>query len=133
MTLREPFKISSRLMAAFELGGATVSLGISGRQSRDGRDIYEVWIDLPDGTEHAIDDLRSGCQGGSVREGFGALLTFLGAAAESRQYRERTGRGGENEELFPPAVVAWAAANCDELSMIACELEENPELIDEDE
>jgi hypothetical protein len=130
MTLRAPFKISSRLMPAFELGGATVSLAV-GRTDREGRTVYQVYIDLPDGSEHAVTDLRSGCQGGSVREGFSALLSFLGAAAESRQYRERTGRAGENEELFAPAVVEWAAANSDELSMIACELEEQPELIEE--
>lgn len=89
MILHPPFEISARLMPAVQIGGATLSLTVSGRRTADGRDIYEAWIDLPDGTEHEITDLRSGCQGGKVQEGMSALLGFLSAAAESRLYRER--------------------------------------------
>lgn len=116
-------------MPALKVGEAWISLELSGRQSRDGRSIYQCWIDLPDGTEHEITDLRSGCGGGSVLEGFSALLSFLGAAAESYQYRQSTGRGGENEGLFEPAIVEWAAGHSDELSMLALELEEGEGLI----
>ena len=133
MRLRDPFKISARLMPALQIGGAWVSLDLSGLTTSSGRDIYECYIDLPDGSEHEITDLRSGCQGGSVIEGFGALLSFLGAAAESRRYRESTGREGENEEdLFPPAIVTWATEHDDEISMLSCEIEETPNLIEED-
>jgi hypothetical protein len=52
-------------------------------------------------------------------------------AAESRQYRERSGRAGENEDLFPAAVVDWAAAESDEISSLAMEIEETPGLIED--
>ena len=132
MQLRDPFKISSRLMPALQIGDAWISLDLSGRTTSSGRDIYKCYIDLPDGSEHEITDLRSGCQGGSVLEGFQALLSFLGAAAESRRYRESTGREGENEDLFPPAIVDWASAHDDEISMLSVELEEGSDLISEE-
>jgi len=134
MKLNPPFIISSRLMPAIHAAGATLSLEVSERQTSDGRDMYDCWIDLPDGTGHEVTDLRSGCQGaGSVQEGMGTLLLFLVAAAESRQHRERTGMYGENEDLFSPAIVDWAAANSDELSMLAVELEETPNLVTEED
>jgi len=117
-------------MASLVIGGATLSLGY-GKVDRNGRDVYEVYIDLPDGTEHEITDLRSGCQGGGIQEGFSALLSFLSASAESRRYREGQGKTelGENEDLFSPAIVDWASENSDELSMLACEIEETKDLI----
>jgi hypothetical protein len=54
------------------------------------------------------------------------LLSFLSAAAESYRYK---GMEGENADLFPAEVTAWAAQYSDELSMLAFELEENSELI----
>jgi hypothetical protein len=132
MKLHQPFEISARLMPAVKVGGATISLEVSGRVSKDGRDIYSAFIDLPGGEEHEVADLRSGCQGGSVQEGMRALLSFLSAAAESYQYQQRTGREGENSDLFPVAVLDWASSCSDELSMLACEIEENDELIEDE-
>lgn len=128
MTLHEPFRISSRLMAALEIGGATISLEIHGY--RGGRVRYRGFIDLPDGAEHAIDDLSGH---GNLQAGFASLLAFLGAAAESYDYRTRYGREakGTNEELFPPAVVEWAFDNADEIGVLELELEERPGLIEE--
>ncbi len=128
MELHKPFMISSRLMPGLEIAGATLSLD-TGKETSEGRTCYQVWIDLPNGTEHEITDLRSGCGGGSIQEGFKCLLSFLSAAAESRQYRERTGRTGENEELFPADVVDWASQNSDEIGMLQCEIEDTPGLI----
>lgn len=133
MRLTSPFEISARLMPAVRVGDAYLSLDLSGRQSSDGRDIYEAYIDLPDGTEHAITDLRSGCQGGSVREGMAAFLSFLSAAGEAWRYRESTGDCSDNVDLFSPAIVEWASAYSDELSLLECEIEENPDCIDEDD
>lgn len=129
MKLQKPFQISARLMPALRIGDAWLSLDLSGRQTSSGRDIYECWIDLPDGSEHEITDLRSGCQGGSVLEGFSSLLSFLGAAAESVAYSRHSGKPGENADLFPAAVVAWADQHSDDLSMLVLELEETPDLI----
>jgi hypothetical protein len=111
-------------MPGVQIGKAFISLDNGGGISSDNRTIYRAYIDLPDGTAHEITDLRSGCGGGGIQEGLESLLSFLGAAAESYQYRMRTGRTGENEDLFPPAVVEWAAENADEIGMLQCDLEE---------
>ena len=129
MILHSPLIITSRLMPGLKIGDGFISLGYSAR-SRDNRMVYQVWIDLPD-SEHEVTDLRSGCGGGGIQDGLANLLGFLGAAAESRQYRERTGREGENESLFPPAVVDWASENSDDISAFAFDLEEGPPLVTE--
>ncbi len=137
MILHPPFGISSRLLPGLQVAGAWLSIGLSGETTRDGRDVYECWIDLPDGSEHHITDMRSGCQGGSVAEGFKALLSFLMAAEESRRYRVGQGRAyvedsDTNEALFPAAVVEWVSENSDALEMASCEVEEADTLIVED-
>jgi hypothetical protein len=129
LALSAPFIITARLMPGLAIGGAIVSIDDNGR-NRDGRTCYQIWIDLPDGGEHEITDLCSGCQGGDLQEGMGSLLAFLGAAIESRRYRERQGKpydandGDSSESLFPPAVVDWASENADEISALQYELEE---------
>lgn len=131
MTLSSPLLITSRLMPGFQVGGATVSLDCD-RVDASGRMVYQVFIDLPDGTEHEITDLRSGVGGGSVRDGLSALCSFLSAAAESRAYSRHTGRKGDNEDLFPAAVVDWADQNSDEITDIGLQVEENPACCIED-
>lgn len=130
MILYAPFEISSRLLASVKIGGAVLSLG-RGPRNHQGRTVYECWIDLPDGSKHAITDLRSGCGGGSVKEGFSALFSFLSAAAESRNYRERMGRTepdpDSNEGLFEPAIVAWAVEHEDEITCLGFDLDEGSE------
>lgn len=128
MQLKPPFAISSRLMPAVRVGNAWISLDL-GSITRDGRTRYKVWIDLPDGSEYEIDDLRSGVGRGSVQDGMASLLGFLSAAAESYDYRQRTGRAGENEDLFALAIVEWASANSDEISLLQLEIEETPDLV----
>lgn len=122
-TLRDPWQISSRLMPAVTVGGAWLSIE-PGPRNREGRTQYDIWIDLPDGGEYHVTDLRSGCGGGDVREGMLSLLSFLYAAAES--YPD-----GENADLFPPAVVAWADSCADDLTMLQLEIDESPETIQE--
>lgn len=128
MTLREPVRISSRLLPGVQVGGAWVQLEYAGETS-EGRQRYKWTIDLPDGSEFSGSDLKSGCGGGSLQSGFESLLSFLGAAAESWRYR---GAEGENSDLFPQAVVEWAAQNSDEISLLQLEMSETPGLIDEE-
>ena len=128
MRLRDPFLITARLMPGVLVGGAFISLGI-GPRNQEGRVVYECYIDLPDGFEHEVTDFHSGVGGGSVQSGMENLLGFLEAAAESYGYRMRTGNGGENEHLFPLAVVQWAHENADEISVLRCIIEEMPDLI----
>ena len=130
MILHPPLIITSRLMPGLQIGNATISLGYGARSS-DNRMVYQCWIDLPDGTEHEITDLRSGRGGGDIQDGLANLLGFLSAAAESRQYRERTGRDGDNENLFAAVIVDWAAEHADDIGMLACELEEGPQLVED--
>lgn len=132
MILHPPLIITARLMPGVRVAGAFISLGLG--PQKDGRTVYSCFIDLPDGSEHEITDLQSGRGGGDIQDGIASLLSFLGAAAESRQYRERNG-GTEidpdsNEGLFTPAVVDWASANSDDISMLCCELEEAPGLVE---
>lgn len=127
MKLNSPFIITPRLMAGLQIGKAFISMG-PGHRNSEGRTVYKCFIDLPDGTEHEITDLRSGCQGGNLQEGFASLLSFLGAAAESYRYRQcdwvNIGED-DNASLFPRPVVEWAYQNSDEISMLECEIEES--------
>lgn len=110
-------------MEKIEIGNATILLDAVDTD-RDGRTVYGYSIRIG-GVEptYQARDLKSGCQGGTEREGLASLLSFLSAAAESRQYRERTGRGGDNEDLFPAEVVDWACQFSDEIAVASLELE----------
>ena len=124
MTLKTPFIITSRLLAGVKVGTATISIEDRGYTS-SGRTRWGYYIDLAD-REHEGNDMTSGVGGGTLQEGMGSLLSFLGAAAESYNYN---GMEGENSDLFPEWVTKWASENSDEISMLQCEIEETPELI----
>lgn len=116
MILHPPFAISARLLPALHLGGAWLSW--------DGTNFY---LDLPGG-EHIIDDYRPGmCN--DVQQCFADILSFMGAAAESREYRLRNGVPGENEDLFPPHVVDWICTCKDDVEAYGMDFEEGPQLI----
>lgn len=127
MKLNTPFQISPRLLPGLRVGQAWIQLEYSKRPGTGGRLRYKWTIDLPDGSEHSGDDLQSGCGGGTLQEGFCSLLSFLTAAAESWR---RSGKEGENSDLFPHAVSEWAVDNSDELQMLDCELSEAGQLIE---
>jgi hypothetical protein len=128
MIIKSPFMISSRLLAAAQVGGATVSLEPTGRADRDGKPRWKWYIDLADGSEFSDDDLRGW---GDTRAMMETLLGFLGACGESVAYGERTGRTGENADLFPAAVGQWAAQWRDEISMMELEIGENSDCVTE--
>lgn len=58
------------------------------------------------------------------REMLGTMLAFLEAALESRSYRLMTGRGGENEDLFPADMLDACEAFSGEISIARIEIEE---------
>lgn len=128
MKLHPPFIITSRLMPGLRVGDATISLDC-GPRNGDGRTIYRAFIDTP-AFEYEVIGLKSGCQGGTVQEGFASLLPFLGAAAEAYRYEMATGRKSENLDLFPPEVTEWAYQNSSEIEMACLEIEETPNLIE---
>ena len=113
MILHPPFKISARLLPALQIGDAWLSWNN-----------FEFFLDRPGEPEHVIDDFRPGL-GAQPQECFAAILSFMDAAAESRQYRERTGMDGENEDLFPPHIVDWIADNVNEIACLRLEIEES--------
>ena len=127
MILHEPFQISARLLPAIKVGKVTISIEADGKTS-DGRIRWKYYLDGKD-WEYENNDLKSGVGGGSLQDAFASLLSFLSACGESIAYGRRSGTPGDNANLFPPHVGEWADQYSDELSMLECELEENPELI----
>lgn len=128
MLLHSPVEITSRLLPGVRVGGASISIEYAGH--REGRQVYRWFIDL-DGQEFTDDDLKSGAGGGSLQDGLESLLTFLAACGEAVAYSDRSGHESENCDLFPREVAEWAAANRDELSVLAYELEETENAIQE--
>lgn len=103
----------------------------------DNRLCFRWRIRLPDGSEYGEADLKSGT---GVSDGpellqrmFEALLSFLGACAESIKRKGRYGQVGENADLFPLPVAEWASENDDEIGSLKLEIESTPGLIEEDE
>jgi hypothetical protein len=117
------------------IGDAVITVTDTGT-NMEGRTIYECSIRFPEGYSYTDADgemafvdrgytytdggLKSGCQGGTEREGMESLLSFLTAAAEAYRYTMRTGRESDNSELFPAFVVEWAYQNDSELQSVQC-------------
>jgi hypothetical protein len=76
-----------------------------------------------DGWQYVGNDIESGASA-SVDEtdALAALLSFLSACAESRQY---AGGTGENAALFPAHVGEWAEVNADDINLELMNIEEN--------
>jgi hypothetical protein len=116
-------------MESMKFEGGVVSVEDTAQSDRQGRPVFEWTVRLADGSEFSEADLcgpRCGREP-SEREMLATLFTFLSAAAECRQWRERAGEEFEEdstEALFPAPVVEWAASVSDELSMAECEIEE---------
>jgi hypothetical protein len=107
-------------METVTIGGATILLDAVDTD-RDGRTVYGYSIRL-DGVNptYQARDLKSGCQGGTEREGMESLVSFLSAAAESYRYRNGM-EEGSNTDLFPEEICQWAAENSTALSVIEWE------------
>lgn len=121
MKLASQFSISTRLLPALQVAGATIQLESDG-WTQDRRMQFRWTIDLPNGSEQTGNDLRSGVGGCTLQAAFGSLLSFLSAAGESWP-------DGDNADLFPAPVCEWAAQNSDELACLCAEIEETADLI----
>ena len=134
MILHDPFFITSRLLPGVRVGDGTISIEYADRPGERGRQRFQYYIDVPPQPrriEYESDDLTGI---GNLQSAMGDLLAFLGAAADSYNYRMRhkDDEPGENEDLFPPDVVKWAARHDDEISILGSEIEESEEdLIEE--
>jgi len=128
-------------MEKLTVGGAEITITDVGNDM-DGRTVWEYSIRFPNGLTYSVSDgdggfdaeqlepgytytardLKSGCQGGTEREGMASLLVFIGAAAES--YRNHHGmKEDSSTDLFPEHICEWAYQNDGEISMAAYEME----------
>lgn len=107
-------------METVTIGGATILLDAVDTD-RDGRTVYGYSIRL-DGVNPTYQsrDLKSGCGGGTEREGMESLLSFLTAAAESYRYWKGM-KEDSNTDLFPEEICEWAYMNEDEIGFVAYE------------
>jgi len=131
MILKPPVLITSRLLPGLHIGDGWVSIKFDHEKPGDeSRLRYRWYIDIPAGDFEGNDlqsgNSRYGTDEEALQAGLESLLSFLGSAAESYRYK---GMEGENADLFPEAVVEWAAQNSDEISMLGLELEEIKDLI----
>lgn len=118
-----------------EIGGVIITVCGHDRDY-EGRTCYEYSMAFPEGYSYTdkhgetafIDrgyvyrsrDMKSGCQGGTEREGLETLMGFLGAAAEAYSYTMRTGRESDNADLFPAFITEWAYQNDSEIQSVQC-------------
>lgn len=128
MKLHPPFVITSRLLPGLHLRDVAnrlseLSITFNG-QTSDGRTRYRYYLDTP-AFEFTNNDLMSGVGGGSLQDGMISLLSFLTACAESVDCKSRTGRDGENFDLFPLSVAKWASDHKDALTFLEIEIQEN--------
>ena len=137
MTLKHPFIITARLLPGLKIGDGFLSLSRvtkgdavppMGNRLRAG-----FILDLPESVTFENNDLQTGAGGGTIENMFVSFLSFLGAAAESYQYRgmdwEKIDED-DNATMFPRPVTEWAYRNSDEISMLQCEIEEGGKLIE---
>lgn len=121
--IHSPAQITPRLLPGLKIGEGWVSIEygpvVMDLQGYGRRQSYRYFIDIP-GYEHEDDDLRSGCQGGSLQQGLGSLMAFLGAFGEAHLY----GVEGENADLFPVELADWARENLDEFGYFGALLDE---------
>ena len=107
MKLRPPFIITSTLNPGLKIGDSTLHL-TDVQVAEEGRDRATFLLVTPE-FEYEDDQLRSGVGGFLGTVGiFESFLGFMQAAVESADYEERTGRIGENTDLFPRHIVEWA-------------------------
>lgn len=75
MEINAPCIITARLLPGIKIGDSTISIS-TGPRGLDGRTIYTYHIDTPTWS-YTGDDLRSGFQGGTWRQGLEPLLSFF--------------------------------------------------------
>lgn len=114
---------ASTTSAVIYIAGATIDLVRCPGRTSDNRERFAYAITLPDfaGEFHG-DDLHSAVGGCSFRDAAKSLLSFLSACGESYAHEMRTGKKGENYNLFPLAVAEFAYANSDEIAMASEEM-----------
>jgi hypothetical protein len=123
--------------ANLRAGNLAITVDYADTRTPDGRQSYRWAVTIlgPDGGSWTDTDLNGPACGADPMpsEMLGTLLSFLSAALESRSYRERTGGGGENEDLFPADMLDACDAYRDTLDTARFELEDAEDEDAEDE
>jgi hypothetical protein len=113
---------------SLRIADGTIEIEYTAQCSRDGRPVYRWTLSLDSGLTWSDTDLYGPACGREPEEDemLGTFLSFIGAALESRSYRERTGAGGydpadaTNESLFPADLLDWAESHEAEIAMAGC-------------
>lgn len=104
------------LPLTYEVGSGTITVATTDRHDAEHRPVYFWRVSDGETSDHGW-DLYGPANGSPSRESaMSALVSFLGAAAESSP-------GGENAGLFSPAIVEWARHESDEIAMLALDLD----------
>ncbi len=130
MKLSHPFYISSHLTPAIKIGKGELRYD-NGQfvLSIDGTNDYII-----KDFQFPLGRIAGVCDEQFLQDGFSAILSFLGACAESRKYAVRNGKNamdGENSCLFPEAIGQWAEDNQDEIDMLSMEITDTKGLLAE--
>ena len=130
MKLYSPLMISARLLPAVKIADCTISLEFHD-YSADNRCTLSTHYDRTGKNSFTEIALYTGVgeewNDETVRKSFCALLGFLSAAVESREYRERQGKPRDDsddttENLFPPFIVKYFSDHSSELESVSIEL-----------
>ena len=112
MIIKRPCCITSRLLPGIRIGDMCVSIEYDNSIKEPHRQYYRYYLDHKD-FEYTNNDLSS--HSPSLQNALGDLLSYLCDSSDS----------------FPTDVEKWANRHSDELSLLASELEETPNIIDE--
>lgn len=130
--LHSPFIIGPGLRPTLRIGKGFVSMEYAIRRcSSDGRTVYRYYINCGDGKRPIIgNDLKSGCHGGTLQDGFSSLLSFLGAEAEAWHGLDpvadrKSEKRGDNAGMFPARAARFAIENSDEIGVLSYEIDES--------
>lgn len=126
MLLHSPIIITPRLLAGVRIDGSFISI-----------DHSDYYLDLELSNGKRIDYHGNDLTGGdcSLAGRLSSLLSLMSACGEAFGYATRNRlklSDTECGELFPRKIAEWCYQNSDELSMLSAEMEENPDLIQEE-
>ena len=126
MILHEPFKISARLLPAMQFENVWLSFEAS---------TNTFYLDGLS-KEYVIDEYRPSPLCSSIQQCFADILSFMSVAGDCVAWAKRSGEDpfadeGGSANLFPREVSEWCAERHDDLSCLAMDFEEGPQLIEE--
>jgi hypothetical protein len=106
----------------YDGGASGVALAVRFDRYDGDRCQYEYLVSDGETVLAAGDDLRSG-SGAEIDlfDTMRSLVSFLGAAVESYEYEQRTGRPGENSDLFSRELLELLAST-DAIGMVESDL-----------